>query len=153
MLYFVDFALCPGGSLLGTGLLTVRPLSAHTASHLARIALGAIIGGNVASVVGIGTVAVQRGVSRAIASEGQRTAVEGQVPVGVDAVTGRGYGKCAAIDDDKTVGVGGEGILGPSAEAAKAGAVRPAGGVEAVIAETMSKIPSSMVMDRPSIPS
>ena len=113
-----------------TSLITDPAAATAAASHLARIGLRAVVGGHVAAVVGIGTVAVQSGITAAIAGEIQCAAVDGEAAVGVHTVTGGYDSKCTSVDDDKAVGVGGKGILGPSTEA---GAVGPAGSVEAVV--------------------
>ena len=52
--------------------------SAAAAAHLAGVGLRAIVGGNIAAVVGIGAVTINSGVSVAVAGESQCTAVDGK---------------------------------------------------------------------------
>lgn len=89
--------------------------------------------GNIAAVVGIGTVTINSGVSAAVAGESQCTAVDGKTAVGVHAVTGGYDGKCTAVNHNKAVGAGGKCVLLSGAKSAKARAVCPTAGVEAVV--------------------
>ena len=83
------------------------PGSAASAAHLAGILLGTVVGGHVTAVVGVGAVAVQGGVSAAVAGEVQGTAVDGQVSVGVYAVSCGHNGEESSIDENEAAGVGG----------------------------------------------
>ena len=87
-------------------------MTAHAAAHLARITFRTVVGGDIAAVIGVGAVAVQR-----------------RIPV---AVAGQVQG--AAVDGDKTVGAVGKSIRLPSA---KPGTVRTTGGVETVVIRGM----------------
>ncbi len=134
--------------------------SAGLAAHAAGVGLGAVVGGHRAAVVGIAAAAVQGGISPSVAGEVQRPAVDGQVSVGVQAVSVRYYGDGPAVHGDEAVLTGGEGIP----PAAEAGAVCPAGGVVAIVVGGDGIAPvlhgdgqaldaSSTVTDRPSTPS
>lgn len=97
-------------------------MTAHAAAHLARIAFRTVVGGDIAAVIGVGAVAVQRRVPAAVAGQVQGAAVDGQIAVGIHTVP-RGHNRNrTAVDEDKTVGAVIKGIRLPSAET---GAVRP----------------------------
>ena len=124
--------LCLPAGTLSAGLRGPCP-AASAAAHLAGILLGTVVGGHVTAVVGVSAVAVQGGVSAAIAGEIQGAAVDGQGSVGVYAVSCGHNGEEPSVDENEAVGVGGKGVLLLSGKACEAGTVCSAGGIEAII--------------------
>ena len=133
--------LCfPGAALFLTTGLTAHTAgtAAHTAgaathapglpAHLTGIVFRAVVGGEGTAVVGVGAVAVQRGISVAVAGKINGAAVDGQSAAGVDAVTGGYNHKFSAVYHNETVGAPPETLLSGHSSS-KAGAVRSAGGV------------------------
>ena len=120
----------PGGTHAASVLFSVS--AGLFTAHAAGTGFRAVIGGDISAVVGICSVGINGRVAVSAAGEVQRTAVDRQVPVGVDAVAVRHDGDGAAVDGDEASFIRGEPVLLPKAEI-HAGAVSSAGGVDAVV--------------------
>ena len=101
--------------------------SAHAASGL-----GAVVGGDASAVVGECSVCINGRIAVSVAGELERTAVDRQAAVGVDAVAVGNDGDRSAIDENEAASIRSKLILFAEAKA-RSGTVVSAGSVDAII--------------------
>ena len=77
--------------------------SSLSAAHGPGVFLRTIVGGHGAPIVGVGAIGIQSGVAAAVAGEIQGSTIDGQVAVGINAVSLRGDSESTAVDQNKTV--------------------------------------------------